>query len=65
MITNILKRKISKDICSEIIKVHQKKEKDGEFQCDECEYKYSKRDTLRMHQHRNHKEEPEVKTEET
>ena len=43
--TNILKRKICKDICSEIIKVHQKKEKDQEFQCDECEYKCSKRDT--------------------
>ena len=62
--TNILKRKICKDICSEIIKVHQKKEKDQEFQCDECEYKCSKRDTLRMHRHRNHKEESDIKTEE-
>ena len=63
--TNILKRKICKYICSEIIKVHQKKEKDQEFQCNECEYKCSKRDTLRMHRHRNHKEESDVKTEET
>ena len=63
--TNILKRKISKDIWSEIIKVRQKKEKDQEFQCDECDYKSSKRDTLRMHRHRNHKEESEVRTEET
>ena len=32
-------------MCLEIIKVHQKKKKDQQFQCDECEYKYSKRDT--------------------
>ena len=63
--TNILKIKKIEDICSEIIKVHQKKDKDQEFQCDECEYKCSKRDTLRMHRHRNHKEESDVKTEET
>ena len=65
MNTNILKRKIFKDICSEIIKDHQKKEKDQEFQCNECEYKCSKWDTLRMHRHRNHIEESETKTEET
>ena len=43
----------------------QKKKEDQEFQCNECEYKCSKRDTLRMHRHRNHKEESVVKTEET
>ena len=39
------KTKKCKYICSEIIKVHQKKDKDQEFQCDECEYKCYKRDT--------------------
>ena len=34
-----------KDLCLEILKVHQKTEKDQEFQYDECEYKCSKRDT--------------------
>ena len=48
----------------EIVKVHQKKDKDQEFQCDECEYKCFKRDTLRMHRHKNHKEESDIKTEE-
>ena len=43
--TNIVKRKICKYICSDIIKVHEKTEKDQEFQCDECEYKCSKRKT--------------------
>ena len=42
-----------------------KKEKDQGFQCNECEYKCSKRDTLIMHWHRNHKEESGIKTEET
>ena len=28
-----------------VIKVDQKKEKDQKFQCDECEYKCSKKDT--------------------
>ena len=37
------------------MKVHQKKEKDQELKCDECEYKCSKRDT------QNHKEETDVK----
>ena len=45
--TNIQKRKLANIyICSKIIKVHQKKEKDPEFQCDESEYKCYKRDTL-------------------
>ena len=57
-----IKKKVSKDICSEIIKVHQRKEKDQEFQCDECEYKCSKSDTLRLHRHRNHKGESDVNT---
>jgi hypothetical protein len=33
--TKILKRNFLKYILSEVIKVHQKKEKDQEFQCDE------------------------------
>ena len=57
----ILKRNQFEDICSQIIKVHQKKEKDQEFQCDKCEYKYSKRDKLRIHRHRNHKQESDIK----
>ena len=63
-ITDLLKKN-GKYIWSEIIKVHQKKVKDREFQCNECEYKFSKRDTLKMHRHKNHKEESDVKTEET
>ena len=62
--TNILKRKKCKDICLKVIKVHQKKEKYQEFQCDNCEYKCSKRDSLRIYWHRNHKKESDVKTEE-
>ena len=41
--TNI--QKISNFICLEIIKAHQKKEKNQEFECDEREYKCCKRDT--------------------
>ena len=62
-ITDLLKKN-GKYIGSEIRKVHQKKVKDREFQCNECEYKFSKRDTLKMNRHRNHKEESDIKTEE-
>ena len=38
----------------EVIKVHQNKEKNQKFQCDECEYKCLKK-------HRNHTEETDIK----
>ena len=58
---SILKRIFFQDICLEIIKVHQKKEKDQEFQCDKCEYKCSKQYKLSIHRHRNHREESDIK----
>ena len=39
-------------------------EKDQEFQCEECEYRCTIMDSLRIHQNKKRKEKPDVKIEE-